>query len=196
MKSLAYLQPESHQNDVFHSPTFRMSTSVKSLGPPSAICRLAQSFYCLCLLLCEPRTRDHRKLLSQLPKELWTIRNNHNRLLHCTPRDIGRFVQKFIGVHLPGARYAKNGGGRAGTHSSSTEGEVGEILGGSSSCSAFVREPFGCAPYAWAPSERAMKGRNDQSFSAAGSAPSPTPNQLSISGPLAAVSLWCDSLHG
>lgn len=41
-----------------------------------------------------------------------------------------------------------------------------------------------------------MKGRNDQSFSAAGSVPSPTPNQLSISGPLGHVSLWCDSLHG
>lgn len=41
-----------------------------------------------------------------------------------------------------------------------------------------------------------MKGRNDQSFSAAGSVPCPTPNQLSISGPLANVSLWYDSLHG
>lgn len=41
-----------------------------------------------------------------------------------------------------------------------------------------------------------MKGRNDQSFSAAGSVPCPTPNQLSISGPLATVSLRYDSLHG
>ena len=38
--------------------------------------------------------------------------------------------------------------------------------------------------YVWAPSERAMKGRKDQSFSRAGSLPYPTPNQLSISGPL------------
>ena len=38
-----------------------------------------------------------------------------------------------------------------------------------------------------------MKGRNDHSFSAAGSVPFPTPNQLSISGPLAKVSVWCDS---
>lgn len=38
--------------------------------------------------------------------------------------------------------------------------------------------------YAWAPSERAMKGRKDQSLSIAGSAPFSTPNQLSISGPL------------
>lgn len=41
-----------------------------------------------------------------------------------------------------------------------------------------------------------MKGRNDQSFSAAGSVPSLTPNQLSISGPLANISLWYHSLHG
>ena len=38
--------------------------------------------------------------------------------------------------------------------------------------------------YAWAPSERAMKGRYDQSLAVAGSSPSSTPNQLSISGPL------------
>ena len=33
-----------------------------------------------------------------------------------------------------------------------------------------------------------MKGRNDQSLSAAGSFPSSTPNQLSISGPLLVIS--------
>ena len=33
-----------------------------------------------------------------------------------------------------------------------------------------------------------MKGRNDQSLSAAGSLPSSTPNQLSISGPLLEIS--------
>ena len=38
--------------------------------------------------------------------------------------------------------------------------------------------------YAWAPSDKAMKGRKDQSLSMAGSMPSSTPNQLSISGPL------------
>lgn len=42
----------------------------------------------------------------------------------------------------------------------------------------------GTAPYAWAPSDKAMKGRNDQSLSAAGSAPSSVPNHVSISGPL------------
>ena len=40
-----------------------------------------------------------------------------------------------------------------------------------------------------------MNGRNDQSFSAAGSMPSSTPNQLSISGPLVKVSLWYEPLH-
>lgn len=39
-------------------------------------------------------------------------------------------------------------------------------------------------PYAWAPSDKAMNGRNDQSLSAAGSAPSSVPNHRSISGPL------------
>ena len=63
-------------------------------------------------------------------------------------------------------------------------------------CSASVLGPVGWAWYAWAPSERAMNGRNDQSFSDAGSVLSPTPNQLSISGPLADVSLGCDPLHG
>ena len=150
----------------------------------------------LCLLLHEPRTRNHRQLLSQLPKKMWTIRNNYNRLLYCTPRDIGRFVQKLIGVHLPRARDAKNRSGKAGTRSFPTEGEVGKIFGGSGPCSASVREPVWWASYAWAPSERAMKERNDQSFSAAGSGPLPMPNQLSISGPLANVSLyWYDSLH-
>jgi len=38
--------------------------------------------------------------------------------------------------------------------------------------------------YAWAPSDRAMKGRKDQSLSTAGSVSFLTPNQLSISGPL------------
>ena len=42
----------------------------------------------------------------------------------------------------------------------------------------------GTAPYAWAPSDKAIKGRNDQSLSAAGSAPSSVPNHVSISGPL------------
>lgn len=42
--------------------------------------------------------------------------------------------------------------------------------------------------YAWAPSDKAMKGRKDQSLSIAGSMPSSTPNQLSISGPLRLVS--------
>lgn len=47
--------------------------------------------------------------------------------------------------------------------------------------------------YAWAPSDKAMKGRKDQSLSMAGSVPSSTPNQLSISGPLRPISsvlLW------
>lgn len=42
--------------------------------------------------------------------------------------------------------------------------------------------------YAWAPSDKAMKGRKDQSLSMAGSMPSSTPNQLSISGPLRPMS--------
>ena len=42
-------------------------------------------------------------------------------------------------------------------------------------------------PYAWAPSESAMKGSKDQSFSVAGSAPSLTPSHVSISGPLTDV---------
>ena len=42
----------------------------------------------------------------------------------------------------------------------------------------------GIGPYAWAPSDRAINGRNDQSLSAAGSSPSSVPNHLSISGPL------------
>lgn len=81
------------------------------------------------------------------------------------------------------------------TRSFSTEGEVGKIFCGPGSRSASAWESIGWASYAWAPSERAMKGRNDQSFSVAGSVPSPTPNQLSISGPLANVSLWYDFLH-
>lgn len=101
--------------------------------PPSAVYPLAPRVCSLSLLLHEPRTRDHRQLLSQLSKELWTIRNDHNCLLHCTPRDIGWFVQKLIGVHLPSARYAKDGGGGVGTRSFSTEGEVGKIFSGSGS---------------------------------------------------------------
>lgn len=41
-----------------------------------------------------------------------------------------------------------------------------------------------------------MKGKNDQSLSAAGSMPCPTPNQLSISGPLPNVSPRYDSVYG
>lgn len=44
--------------------------------------------------------------------------------------------------------------------------------------------------YVWAPSDRAMNGRNDQSLSVAGSTPSSTPNQLSISGPLGVYQPW------
>lgn len=45
--------------------------------------------------------------------------------------------------------------------------------------------PGHCSTHAWAPSLRAMKGRFDQSFSTAGSAPpSSTPNHCSTSGPL------------
>lgn len=97
---------------------------------------------------------------------------------------------------MPGTGDAKDGSRRAGVRSLATEGEVGKIFGGSGLRSASVWEPGGWASYAWAPSERAMKGRNDQSFSAAGSAPCPTPNQLSISGPLATVSFWYVSLQG
>ncbi len=45
----------------------------------------------------------------------------------------------------------------------------------------------------WAPSESAMKGRRDQSFSVAGSVPSAAPNQASISGPLAGEKTLLDS---
>ena len=41
-----------------------------------------------------------------------------------------------------------------------------------------------------------MKGRNDQSLSAAGSSPSSTPNQLSISGPLPVFSDEIDNCLG
>ena len=44
--------------------------------------------------------------------------------------------------------------------------------------------------YVCAPSERAMKGRKAQSLSAAGSVPSGTPSQVSISGPLVAESAY------
>ena len=162
--------------------------------PPSAKCPLVPRFCSLSLLLQKPRTRNHRQLLSHLPKTLWTICNNYNRLLYRTPRDIWRFVQELIGVHLPSAGYAKDGSRRAGTRSFLAEGEVGKVFSGSGSCLASVCGPLGWASYACAPSERAMKGRNDHSFSAAGSVPSRTPNQLSISGPLAYVSVGYDSI--
>lgn len=161
--------------------------------PPSAICPLVPRYYALGLLLQEPGSRDHRQLLFQLSKKLWTICNNHHRLLYCTPCDIWRFVQKLNGVDLPSARYAKDRSRRVSPPSFLAEGEVGEVFSRSGSCSVSIWEPVEWASYACAPSDRAIKGRNDHSFSAAGSVPSPTPNQLSISGPLAKVSVWCDS---
>ena len=53
------------------------------------------------VLLSKPRTRNHRQLLSQLPKELWAIRNSNNRLLYRTSRDIGGSIVKLACVDLP-----------------------------------------------------------------------------------------------
>lgn len=76
----------------------------------------------------------------------------------------------------------------------SAEREIREVFCRSAVCSAqasnvdIVSRELG--HYAWAPSDKAMNGRNDQSFSTAGSDPSSTPNQLSISGPLFHVNLY------
>lgn len=76
----------------------------------------------------------------------------------------------------------------------SAERKIREIFCRSAVCSArvsivdIVSRELG--RYAWAPSDKAMNGRKDQSFSTAGSDPSSTPNQLSISGPLVHVSLY------
>jgi len=72
------------------------------------------------------------------------------------------------------------------------QGEVREVFRGSGADMSILllqcRRP-GVLSYACAPSDKAMKGRRDQSFSVAGSLPSLTPNQLSISGPLQEISI-------
>lgn len=67
------------------------------------------------------------------------------------------------------------------------QGEVREVFRGSGadvSILWFQCRRLGVLSYACAPSDKAIKGRRDQSFSLARSLPSLTPNQLSISGPL------------
>ena len=97
---------------------------------------------------------------------------------------------KLICIYLPCARDTEDGGRRRGFGCSPAECKVGEVFGRSMErlASAWEHWGRGLESYAWAPSERAMKGRKDQSLSAAGSVPSSTPNQLSISGPLTIVS--------
>lgn len=50
------------------------------------------------ILLCEPCRSDNAQLRLDRPKMLWTIADNHQCLLYCATRDLGRPIDKFIGV--------------------------------------------------------------------------------------------------
>ena len=163
--------------------------------------------------LCKPSRGHDRQLLAQLTHSLRTIGHNHNGLLHSGPRNVRRAIDQEFGIDLARAGNAEEGrrgyfGGLL-----AAQREIGEFLGRtkarrSSNMSVDVfnvadrgvvqgggrdrNEGAGLGrkrcrsirvSYRCAPSERAMNGSSDQSFSVAGSVPS-SPMQCSISGPL------------
>lgn len=54
------------------------------------------------LLLGEPRSSDHGKFLSELPKKLWTVGYDHYSFLYGASGNIGRTIDELARVHLPG----------------------------------------------------------------------------------------------
>ena len=95
-----------------HSPTFSISTSVKSLD----YCQTypIQGINAFPLPLGEPRSSDHGKFLSELRKKLWAISYDHHSFLYSASGNIGRAIDELARVHLPGTWYAKNRSGWAG----------------------------------------------------------------------------------
>ena len=80
------------------------------------------------ILLGEPGPRDHGKFLSQMPKKLWTGRDDHNRLLHRASGHVDGTMPEFARVDLPGTRDAKDRRGCAGGCGLAAEGKVGKIF--------------------------------------------------------------------
>ena len=142
----------------------------------------------------EPRPRDYAELLPELAKRLGILYDDNNGFLHRAPCDIGRAIYQLGGIELSRTRNTEKGRGRSFGSRLASKGKIRKIFDrsvGFQHASLTVGLVFHKAfkfTYVWAPSERAMKGRKDQSFSTAGSLSFSTPNQLSISGPLIAIS--------
>jgi len=58
----------------------------------------------------KPRRSDNSQLCLDCAKVLRTITNDHYRLLHRTPRHLGRPIDKFTRIQLSRTRYAEKGG--------------------------------------------------------------------------------------
>ena len=87
-----------------HSPTFNISTSLKSL----LIFQQASSYTPVrSVLLREPRPCNHAKLLPELAERLGILYNNNDSLLYGAPCDIGRAIDQLGRVKLSRTRDAK-----------------------------------------------------------------------------------------
>lgn len=81
------------------------------------------------LPLVEPGLRHDAEPFPKRPKALRIVRNYNYSLLNGRARYVRRSVEEQGGIHLPGTRYAEEGGRRLGLCSGAQEREVGKVLG-------------------------------------------------------------------